>query len=128
MAGILVCDDNPTIRQLLRVFVETQTPHKVCGEASNGTDCIERAKALHPDLILLDFAMPLLNGAEAAVILKKMMPQVKIILFSLYYDELPNHLAHMAGVDATLSKGDSRGLREHIMALMPPTIPMPQTA
>ena len=121
MPGILICDDNATIRHLLRIFVEAQTPYKVCGEADNGTECIERAKTLHPDLILLDFSMPLLNGAEAAVILKKMMPQLKIILFSLHYDELPKQLAQTAGVDVTLSKGDGKGLREHIMALMPPS-------
>jgi len=46
MAGILICDDNPNIRYLLRVFVETQTSFKVCGEAGHGTEAIEKAKKL----------------------------------------------------------------------------------
>ena len=52
MAGILICDDNPNIRYLLRVFIETKTPFKVCGEADNGTEVIEKARHLQPDLVL----------------------------------------------------------------------------
>ncbi len=86
MAGILICDDNPNIRYLLRVFVESQTSFKVCGEAGHGTEAIEKAKKLQPELILLDLNMPLLNGAEAAGVLKAMLPRTKIILFSMHMD------------------------------------------
>ena len=56
MPGILIVDDNPSIRHLLRVFVETQTQFTVCGEARHGVDGIQRAKELNPDLILLDLS------------------------------------------------------------------------
>jgi CheY-like chemotaxis protein len=66
MAGILICDDNPNIRYLLRVFVESQTPFKICGEADHGPEAIEKARVLQPDLILVDLSMPVMTGAEAA--------------------------------------------------------------
>jgi DNA-binding NarL/FixJ family response regulator len=84
---ILVVDDNPSIRYLLRVFVESKTAFTVCGEAGHGAEAIEQAKRLQPDLILLDLSMPVMNGAEAAVILKKTMPQMKIILFTMHADK-----------------------------------------
>lgn len=121
MAGILICDDNPNIRHLLRVFVESQTPFKICGEAGHGTEAIEKARHLQPDLILLDFSMPAMTGADAATIIKKMMPRTKIILFSMHFDYVPRSLASDAGVDLTLSKIDGiTKLGEHLRTLLAP--------
>ncbi len=70
-----------THRGGLRTYVENRTLFEVCGEAAHGMDAIEKAKQLQPDLILLDLSMPIMTGAEAAVILKRTMPRIKIILF-----------------------------------------------
>jgi DNA-binding NarL/FixJ family response regulator len=87
------------------VFVESQTPYKVCGgEAGYGTEAIEKARDLQPDLILLDFSLPSMTGAEAATVIKGMMPRTKIILFSMHFDYVPRSLT--GGVDLTLSKID----------------------
>jgi DNA-binding NarL/FixJ family response regulator len=119
MSGILICDDNPNIRYLLRVFVETQTSFKVCGEAGHGTEAIEKAKKLQPDLILLDLSMPVMTGAEAASVLKAMMPRTKIILFSMHMDSVPRSLAAAVGVDLALSKSDGiTKLGEHLNTLL----------
>ena len=121
MAGILIVDDNPNIRYLLRLCVETKTPYKVCGEAGHGVEAIEKAKELHPDLILLDLSMPVLNGAEAAAILKGMFPRTKVVLFSMHMDNVPRSLAGAVGVDLTLSKIDGiTKLGEHLKALLAP--------
>jgi DNA-binding NarL/FixJ family response regulator len=121
MAGILICDDNPNIRYLLRVFVETKTPFEICGEAGHGTEAIEKAKKLQPDLILLDLSMPVLNGAEAAAILKGMFPRTKIVLFSMHMDNVPTALAAAVGVDLALSKSDGiTKLGEHLKKLLAP--------
>src|SRR5258705_13722472 len=116
---LLICDDNPNIRHLLRVYVESRTPFEVCGEAEHGMEAIEKAKELQPDLILLDLSMPIMTGAEAAVILKRIVPRMKIILFSMQVDDLSQSLGMAIGVDLTLSKSDGLGkLADHIHALL----------
>jgi DNA-binding NarL/FixJ family response regulator len=121
MSGILVVDDNPSIRFLLRVLVESRTSFEVCGEAGHGLEAVERAKELHPDLVILDLSMPVMNGAEAAVILKKTMPKMKIILFTMHADNVGKALAAAVGIDLTLSKSDGLlRLDEHLKALLAP--------
>ena len=122
MPGILIADDNRSIRLLLRSFVETRTKFTVCGEAENGTDAIDKAQQLQPDLVLLDFSMPLLNGAEAAVVLKRIVPQTKIVLFTMHADNVGGMLMTAAGVDLVLSKAEGLvKLDEHLNALLMPT-------
>jgi DNA-binding NarL/FixJ family response regulator len=121
MAGILVVDDNPNIRYLLRAFIESRTPYAVCGEAGHGMDAIAKAKKLRPDLILLDLSMPIMNGAEAAVILKGDAPSCKIILFSMHMDDVPKAMAKAVGIDLALSKSDGiTKLGEHLDTLLAP--------
>ena len=121
MAGILICDDNPNIRYLLRVFIESQTPFNICGEADNGTEAIQKARQLQPDLILLDLSMPVMTGAESASILKIMLPSTKIILFSMHIDDVPRSLAKAVGVDLALSKSDGiTKLGEQLKTLLAP--------
>jgi CheY-like chemotaxis protein len=118
--GILVVDDNANIRHLLRVFVETNG-FKVCGEAENGADAVEKAKQLQPDLVLLDLTMPIMTGTEAAPILKRLMPQVKIILFTMHADGMNKSIPSPSGVDVVIAKSDSiKKLREHLTALLAP--------
>ena len=103
---ILIADDSSIVRHILSMFLETRKNIEVCGEAANGTEAIEKAKLLHPDLVLLDLAMPEMNGAEVASILKKTMPDVKIIMFSMYSENIGRSLTSTIGVDMVLSKPD----------------------
>ena len=120
MPRLLICDDNANIRYLLRTFVATRTPYKICGEAEHGMEAIEQAKKLQPDLILLDLSMPVMTGAEAAIILKGVVPRMKIILFSMHTDDVPKAMAAI-GVDLALSKSDGiTKLGEHLKALLAP--------
>jgi DNA-binding NarL/FixJ family response regulator len=115
---LLICDDNPNIRYLLRAYVENRTPFDVCGEAAHGREAIEKAKELQPDLILLDLSMPVMTGAEAAVILKRAVPRMKIILFSMHTDDVPKSMAAV-GVDLALAKSDGiTKLADHLHALL----------
>jgi DNA-binding NarL/FixJ family response regulator len=102
--SILIVDDSDTVRKVTRLFLESQIDLNVCGEAVDGVDAIEKAKALKPDLILLDLAMPRMNGVEAASVLKGMMPRVPIVIFTLYKESLGNALTSTIGIDALLSK------------------------
>ena len=103
---ILIADDSSVVRRILGMFLQTRKNIEVCGEAANGTEAIEKAKLLHPDLILLDLAMPEMNGAEVASVLKKAMPDVKIIMFSMYSENIGRSLTSTIGVDMVLSKPD----------------------
>jgi DNA-binding NarL/FixJ family response regulator len=101
--NILVADDNASIRFLIRALLE-HAGFNVCVEAENGTQAIERAKRFNPDLILLDLSMPAVNGAEAASVLKQIMPEVPIVLFTLHEERAGRALADRIGVDLFLSK------------------------
>src|SRR5260221_7524861 len=105
---ILVIDDGDSVRDIIRIFLE-RGGFEVCGEAADGLEAIEQAKKLKPDLIVLDLAMPRMNGAEAASILNKTMPNVPIILITLYQNVLGSALASAAGVKAVLEKTDGMG-------------------
>jgi len=120
---ILIADDNAQIRFLIRNLVES-AEFTVVGEAGNGEDAIEKAKQLYPDLILLDLAMPLVSGAEAAAILKDQAPTIPIILFTLHQDKsLASHLK----VDKVIGKPDGMtklldSIREVLGIPSPPLI------
>jgi DNA-binding NarL/FixJ family response regulator len=79
---------------------------EVCGEAADGVEAIEQAKKLKPDLIVLDLAMPRMNGAEVASILSTTMPRVPIVLLTLYKNVLGSALASAVGVKAIIDKTD----------------------
>jgi len=63
---ILIVDDLPEMRKLIRTYIEEETDFCVCGEAIDGLDAIDKAQNLNPDLIILDASMPRMNGIEAA--------------------------------------------------------------
>ena len=105
MARLLIVDDNPSIRYLLRFLLEQQG-YEICGEAEDGLQAIDLAKQLKPDLILLDVCMPKLGGPEAASILKRVLPETRIILFTLFDDTIGKELVAATGVDLVLSKTD----------------------
>jgi DNA-binding NarL/FixJ family response regulator len=80
---------------------------QVCGEAVVGVDANQKARALKPDLIVIDLAMPRMNDAEAAKVLRGMMPQVRIVLFATYGEALSRWLrSHTICCDALISKPD----------------------
>jgi DNA-binding NarL/FixJ family response regulator len=75
MTKILIVDDNAQVRNALRICLQMNQMHEVCGEAENGCDGVELAKRLKPDIVLLDYAMPTMNGLEAARLISSSMPQ-----------------------------------------------------
>ena len=109
---ILIADDSKTIRTLIRAFIENRAGFEVCGEAVDGADAIEKAKELKPDLIILDLAMPRMNGAAAASVLKRRMPKIPIILFTMYDELMSETFSSAVQVDLVLSKPN--GLHEMV--------------
>jgi DNA-binding NarL/FixJ family response regulator len=102
---VLIVDDSKVVRDAVRILFEEEHGLAICGEAEDGVDAIVKAGELKPDLILLDLVMPKLNGAVAASVLKRILPEVPIILFTLYEGSL-DALPPMVGVDVIVSKAD----------------------
>lgn len=80
---ILVADDDSSIRMLLRRLLEDHSEWQVCGEASSGSDAVGKASQLTPDLVVLDLAMPGMNGFQAAREIGKHKPQVPMLLLTV---------------------------------------------
>jgi chemotaxis response regulator CheB len=78
--AVLIVDDNAYIRKVLCEIFKREADFEVCGEAENGNEAIEKARELRPDLIVLDLSMPVMNGIDAARVLKKLMPAVPLII------------------------------------------------
>jgi DNA-binding NarL/FixJ family response regulator len=77
---ILIVDDSEPIRRLLRRTIEKRPTFTIVEEACNGVDAIEATERLHPDVIILDINMPVMDGVEAAPLLKRALPTVHIIV------------------------------------------------
>jgi len=103
---VLIADDSSSVRDVLRTFFRDQKEIEICGEAADGLEALEKAQSLKPDLVLLDLVMPEINGVEVASILKQKMPNIRIILFTMYTEKIGKFLSSAIGVDAVLSKPD----------------------
>jgi DNA-binding NarL/FixJ family response regulator len=119
---VLIVDDNESVRRLIRTCVES-IGLDVCGEAENGLVGVQRAKQLSPDVVLLDLSMPKMNGAEAASVLRSAMPDLHIVLFTMY--EFGDALAAAVGVDVVLCKTD--GISKLMSYLQPRSTAIPST-
>jgi len=95
----------------------------VVREAFDGLDAIEKAKKSKPDLILLDLAMPRLNGAEAATVLKNDMPETPVILFTMNADLHADTVCAAIGIDFISKVDGIPKLLERVDALLPPALP-----
>jgi DNA-binding NarL/FixJ family response regulator len=101
---ILIVDDNSHIRQTLCEQFQRESDFEVCGEAENGKEAIAKALELHPDLIVLDLSMPVMNGLDTARELKRLMPSVPIIMFTSYSDSSTEHVIRQVGISELVSK------------------------
>jgi DNA-binding NarL/FixJ family response regulator len=101
---VLIVDDNTYIRQALCSEFKRESDFEVCGEAENGKEAIARARELHPDLIVLDLSMPVMNGLDAACELKRLMPTVPLIMYSAFGDTFMEQQAGLIGISELVSK------------------------
>lgn len=118
MNTILIVDDNALSRQSLRSVFEEHGDWRVA-EAGDGKEGVLKAAELKPDLVVLDFAMPEMNGFEAATLMKRAAPQLPLILFTAYTDEFLEKQAYETGFSAVVTKrGSTRRLIEWVQALI----------
>ncbi len=106
------------MRNALRKSFKTLPEFEVSGEAENGQEAIDKAERLKPDMIILDLSMPVMNGLQAAAPLRKMLPGVRLILFTAHDGPEVQRLAEMAGIDAVIAKSRADTLMAQAQALM----------
>ena len=104
---ILIVDDSALIRQSLRKLLEGQHDWIICGEAENGSDAIDEAQKLHPDVVVMDLVMPVMNGIDATRTLKAVMPGVPIVMYTTFADSHIKKLALAAGVHDMIDKSEN---------------------
>ncbi len=124
---ILIADDNPHLRRVLRRVLEAHEGWTVCAEAQDGLDAVEQAKQCKPDLVLLDLAMPHMSGLAAARRICELLPSVPILMHTLYDSPQLQSEAKKSGVQQVIPKSDGHTLIATIEALAQ-TIGPPQTA
>lgn len=114
MTRILIADDNDAVRQMIRSLVESREDFQVCGEAADGMEAIDKAKQLKPDLVILDITMPRVDGFEAARVIRKFFPDIRILIFSVHKaNQLMKELLE-TGVNGAIDKSESHMLLQAI--------------
>src|ERR1700726_4253881 len=118
---ILVADDHEVMRTGVRALIEQEPGLQVCGSAPNGQEAVEAARKLKPDVVILDMAMPELDGLEALREIKRALPNTEVVIFSAYHSEEVIEQLFDAGAKSYIQKSDAgrhlvaaiRSLAEH---------------
>ena len=114
---ILVVEDHTMVREGLCQLLDGYSGWKVCGEAENGKEAIEKAHALHPDLVVIDLLMPIMNGIEATKEIRRLCPTTKVVIVSMYDSQ--EKAAAKAGANAYVGKSRTWcDLRDAIAAVL----------
>jgi DNA-binding NarL/FixJ family response regulator len=101
---ILIVDDHEIFRRGLRALLEPYSEWQICGEAVDGLDAVEKCQPLGADIVILDITMPRLNGLEAARLIKKQNPALRIVIITQHDSPQVQAAAMEAGAQAFVTK------------------------
>jgi DNA-binding NarL/FixJ family response regulator len=118
LVRILVADDNPAVRRFLQDLLEQQSTWRVCDQALTGTEALESVKKNPPDMILLDFQMPDLNGIEVARQIAQLFPEIPILLVTIHLSKQLADEARKTGIRGVCAKWDVGSIVEAVDALL----------
>ena len=119
MIRILIADDHDAVRKGVRSVLLSQQDIDVCGEASDGSEAIDKALELKPDLIILDITMPVIGGFPAALQLRRLLPDTPILFYSMHEGQHVIREAKQIGVRGFVGKSHiSQALLEAVDALV----------
>jgi DNA-binding NarL/FixJ family response regulator len=111
-------DDNPAVRRYLRTVLEQQHGWRVCDEARNGQEAVDRFQQIRPDVVVLDFQMPCMNGLDAARIISRLSPETPILMVTLYLTKQLSEEAQKVGVRGACAKTDLHCVVDAVGALL----------
>jgi chemotaxis response regulator CheB len=117
---VLVVDDSETTRRILRLLLGSRLNWSVCGEADTGRSGVRKFHELKPDVVVLDLAMPDMDGIETAKLMSLDNPEVPIVLFTILGIEGLEPLAKEAGISAIVPKNEAWSLLGSIESLVQP--------
>jgi DNA-binding NarL/FixJ family response regulator len=118
LVRILVVDDNPAVRHYLRSLLEQQSTWQVCDEARTGGEALQRVRNNPPDMILLDFQMPDLNGLEVARQIGGLFPEIPILMVTIHLSKQLAEEARRAGIRGACAKSDVGSIVQAVDALL----------
>ena len=115
---ILLVDDSEDVRFMLRLAIEGTLGWEVVGEAANGQVAYEAAFELKPDLVILDIDMPVMGGFQAALIIRWVAPEVRILFYTAFDNPDVRRCAKEVGADGYISKSTTiAGLKKEVERL-----------
>jgi CheY-like chemotaxis protein len=117
--SILIVDDSQILRRLLSHYFRSSPKSFEIHEAADGLEAVQKFPQLKPDLIVLDLAMPRMNGIETARRIKAMNTSTAVILFTMYAQEILDGRINVSGVDAVVLKPDLTALHQQVERLLP---------
>ena len=110
---VLIVDDNALIRSSLRSWIEGNADFQVCGEAENGMVAVQKVEEMHPDVVILDLQMPVMDGLEAARKISNIAPDTAMVMFTMHPSRELLRVAQAVGVRDVVSKTDR--LSDHLL-------------
>ena len=125
---ILIVDDHKAALREIRTLLGANPEWEVCGEATDGKEALTKANEMHPDVVVLDFAMPVMNGLMAAKEITKVQPTIPIVLHTLYNSPQVEFEAKKHGIRKVVDKTQSGALVSAIKELVAtaPTVEIPR--
>jgi CheY-like chemotaxis protein len=115
---ILVADDNPLIRKMLCKIFRNHESLEICDQAVDGREAVEKAERHQPDLIIMDLAMPVMDGLKAAQAIRKFLLDVPIILFTLHANTINDFDLKDSGITRVVPKTEMISLVDHAEQLL----------
>jgi DNA-binding NarL/FixJ family response regulator len=106
---VVIADDHDILRSGVRALFESHPHWTVCGEAADGEQAVALVDRFHPDLIIMDVTMPIMNGLQAAAKIREVSPETKIVILSMHESPYITQKALQAGADVFLTKSDAGG-------------------